>query len=100
MNDEDLEYFASLEMRTRTADVSTRLGRLTREGVRAEIRADAGWVAVNAYGVVIAVELDRDAIAHLPEQVLGRYVVAAVDSAKHQAQRLRRELLAGGRGEH
>ncbi len=93
MNAEDIAYYDRLETDRRTEELRAKLADLREHGVRVRLRGDAGSVAVNAFGAVVDVAIDRRNAEFIAEEVLADYLVEALRAAENRAQRTHDHLL-------
>jgi hypothetical protein len=69
--------------------------RLDSEGVRQSISGGFGSVVTNPRGLVLAVDLDPDAVRYVEEKVLASRIVDAINKADRSARQLRAKLAKG-----
>jgi DNA-binding protein YbaB len=94
MNAEDTAYYERLETDRKTAELRSKLADLRDNGVRVRMRSGVGSVAVNAFGMVTDVVVDRRNSEHIAEEVLADYLVEAIRNAGKRAEKTRDHLLS------
>jgi DNA-binding protein YbaB len=94
MNAADIAYYERLETDRNTEALRAKLVELRDQGVRVRMRSGAGSVAVNAFGMVTDVSIDRKNSEYLAEEVLADYLVEAIRAAANRARKTRDHLLS------
>jgi DNA-binding protein YbaB len=94
MNAADIAYYERLETDRNTEALRAKLVELRDQGVRVRMRSGAGSVAVNAFGMVTDVSVDRKNSEYLAEEVLADYLVEAIAAAANRARKTRDHLLS------
>lgn len=93
MNPADLAYYDRLATDKKTEELRAKLADLRDHGVRVRLRGDAGSVAVNAFGAVVDVAIERKNAEYIAEEVLADYLVEALRAAELRARKTRDHLL-------
>lgn len=94
MNDEDQAFYARKEF-DRNVDLQrAELATLREHGAVVRLRSNAGSVAVNAFGVVTEIRLDKKNTEFIAEATLAGYLVEAFHAAEKRARTRREEILA------
>jgi len=99
MNAEDIAYYERLENDRKAEELRAKLADLRDKGVRVRMRSGAGSVAVNAFGMVTDVVVDRANSEHIAEEVLADYLVKAIGDAGKRAEKTRDHLLSYDKAE-
>ncbi|MGH3937026.1 MAG: hypothetical protein ACRDTG_00085 [Pseudonocardiaceae bacterium] len=77
------------EIEAATAQAEVQAAALGSKRFVADIRPELGTVSVNGFGALVSIELNRRNLPVTTEQVLGRAIVDAINSAEAQADAAR-----------